>query len=258
MAPLSFSPDNSISSHTLSVGSAHPPPMDLQPAAMNSSSSLVANPLAFLQPTIQLNAAFLAAAKRYLDPVAAGISEVQTQRQQELRKKRKRGHGYDSDVRVLHLKKVHLDGFGVNQVFEQTRKIVEAAAEEIELSLPEDDGVVTVQDDDEEADGIEEFADDLDESSLGEEGLDWEYDGLDDDADAQPSEDALSGEEDLDIDGGEQEMFSEESDYEPAETYKPDPHGLNDGFFSIDDFNKQSDFLEQQDQIGRASCRERV
>jgi U3 small nucleolar RNA-associated protein MPP10 len=51
--------------------------MDLQPAAMNSSSSLVTNPLAFLQPTLQLNSAFLAAAKQYLDPVAAGISEVQ-------------------------------------------------------------------------------------------------------------------------------------------------------------------------------------
>jgi U3 small nucleolar RNA-associated protein MPP10 len=255
MAPLSFSPDTSISSHTLSVGSAHPPPMDLQPAAMNSSSSLVTNPLAFLQPTIQLNAAFLAAAKQYLDPVAAGISEAQTQRQQELRKKRKRGHGYDSDVRVLHLKKVHLDGFGVNQVFEQTRKIVEAAAEEIELSLPEDDGVVTVDDDDDdEADDLEEVADDSEESSLGEEGVDWQYDGVDDDEDAVPSEGALSGEEDIDMEGGEEEIFSEESDDdEPAETYKPDPHGLNDGFFSIDDFNKQSDFIEQQDQRGEAA-----
>jgi U3 small nucleolar RNA-associated protein MPP10 len=253
MAPLSFSPDTSISSHTLSVASAHPPPMDLQPAAMDSSSSLVTNPLTFLQPTIQLNAAFLAAAKRYLDPVAAGISELQTLRQQELRKKRKRGYGYDSDVRVLHLKKVHLDGFGVNQVFEQTRKIVEAAADEIELSLPDDHGVLTVDDDDEDADDLEEIADDSEQSSLGEEGVDWQYDGVDDDEDAEPSEDALSGEEDIDMEGGEEDIFSEESDNEPAATYQPDPHGLNDGFFSIDDFNKQSDFLEQQDQRGEAA-----
>jgi U3 small nucleolar RNA-associated protein MPP10 len=227
--------------------------MDLQPAAMDSSSSLVTNPLTFLQPTIQLNAAFLAAAKRYLDPVAAGISELQTLRQQELRKKRKRGYGYDSDVRVLHLKKVHLDGFGVNQVFEQTRKIVEAAADEIELSLPDDHGVLTVDDDDEDADDLEEIADDSEQSSLGEEGVDWQYDGVDDDEDAEPSEDALSGEEDIDMEGGEEDIFSEESDNEPAATYQPDPHGLNDGFFSIDDFNKQSDFLEQQDQRGEAA-----
>jgi U3 small nucleolar RNA-associated protein MPP10 len=252
MAPLSFSPDTSISSHTLSVASAQPPPMDLRSVAMDPSSSLVSNPLAFLQPTVQLNAAFLAAAKQYLDPVAAGISEVQTLRQQELRKKRKRGYGYDSDVRVLHLKKVHLDGFGVNQVFEQTRKIVEAAAQEIELSLPDDHGVVTVDEDDE--DDIEGIEDDDEQSSVGEEGVDWEYDGVDEDEDAEPSDGALSGEEDMDMEGEEEDLFSEEeSDNEPAETYKPDPHGLNDGFFSIDDFNKQSDFLEQQDQRGEAA-----
>jgi U3 small nucleolar RNA-associated protein MPP10 len=237
--------------------------MELQPAAMNSSSSLVTNPLAFLQPTVQLNAAFLAAAKQYLDPVAAGISQVQTQRQQELRKKRKRGYGYDNDVSVLHLKKVHLDGFGVNQVFEQTRKIVEAAAQEIELSLPDDDGVVTVLDEDEDgddgdlADNLEDDVDDAEESSLGEEGVDWEYDGVDDDEDAEPSEGAFSDDEDVDMsgdmDGEEDGIFSDASEEEPAETYKPDPNGLNDGFFSIDDFNKQSDFLEQQDQRGEAA-----
>jgi U3 small nucleolar RNA-associated protein MPP10 len=256
MAPPSFSPDTSISSHTLSVASAQPPPMELQPSAMDPSSSLVTNPLAFLQPTLQLNSAFLAAAKQYLDPVAAGISEVQTQRQQDLRKKRKRGYGYDSDAKVLQLKKVHLDGFGVNQVFEQARKIVEATADEIELALPDDDGVVTVDDDDDEAEDIEDVEDDLEGSSVGEEGVDWEYDGVDDDEDAEPSEDALSGEEDedvdVDMDEEENTMFSEASDEEPAETYVPDPHGLNDGFFSIDDFNKQSDFLEQQDQRGEA------
>jgi U3 small nucleolar RNA-associated protein MPP10 len=232
--------------------------MNLQAANMNSSSDLVTNPLAFLQPTVQLKAAFLAAAKQYLDPVAAGISEVQTLRQQELRKKRKRGYGYDNDVRVLHLKKVHLDGFGVNQVFEQTRKIVEAAAEEIELSLPEEDGVMAVNDDDDEEDELDDLADDLEESSMGEEGVDWEYDGVDDDEDAEPSEGDFSGDDDVDmngdIEGGEDEIFSEEeSDEEPAATYVPDPHGLNDGFFSIDDFNKQSDFLEQQDQRGEAA-----
>lgn len=259
MAPPSFSPDTSISSHTLSIGSAQPPHLELQPAAMNSSSSLVTNPLAFLQPTVQINAAFLAAAKQYLDPVAAGISQIQTQRQQELRRKRKRGYEYDNDVSVLNLKKVHLDGFGVNQVFEQTRKIVEAAAEEIELALPEDDGVVTIHDEDEEVDDLEDDDEDTDESSLGEEGVDYEFDGVDDDEDAVPSDGAFSDEEDIDMNGdmemgdGDEEIFSEQSDDGPAETYKPDPNGLNDGFFSIDDFNKQSDFLEQQDQRGEAA-----
>lgn len=226
--------------------------MELQPASASPATSLAADPLAFLQPTMQLNAAFLAAAKQYLDPVASGISEVQSLRQQEMRKKRKRGHGYDGDTRVLHLKKVHLEGFGVNQVFEQTRKIVEATAEEIELALPDDDGdVVTIQDNDgsEDLEEVEE----QDESSLGEEGEDWEYDGVDDDEDARPSDDALSGREDVDIEADDADGMSEQSDDEPTETYRPDPNGLNDGFFSLDEFNKQSEFLEQQDQRGEAA-----
>ncbi|KAL6707887.1 U3 snoRNP protein [Coniothyrium glycines] len=252
MAPSSFSPDASISSRTLSIASAHAPPMDLQSASASPTTSLLAHPLAFLQPTPQLNASFLAAAKQYLDPVAAGVSEAQSQRQQGLRKKRKRG-GYDDDVRVLHLKKVHLDGFGVNQVFEQTRKIVEAAAEEIELSLPteEEEDVITVLDEDEAAEGSGAEEQYHTDSDLGEEGVDWEYDGVDDDEDAQPSDDALSGDEDVDMEEDANGIFSDDaSDEEPAATYKPDPNGLNDGFFSIDDFNKQTDFLEQQDQRG--------
>ncbi|KZM22346.1 rRNA processing [Ascochyta rabiei] len=220
------------------------------------STSLLASPVAFLQPTVQLNAAFLAAAKRYLDPVAAGVSELQKQRQQEERKKRKRGEGYDGDMRVLHLKKVHLDGFGVNQVFEQTRKIVEAATEEIELSLPDsDDDVVAVGGEDGEEEPSDPEGQYHTDSDMGEEGVDYEVDGVDDDEDAVPSDEEPADGEDLEMEHGEEGIFSDEegSDEEPAAEYQPDPNGLNDGFFSIDDFNKQSEFLEQQDARGEAA-----
>ncbi|CBX91976.1 hypothetical protein IAQ61_000182 [Plenodomus lingam] len=261
MAPSSFSPDTSTSSRTLSIGSTHPPPMELPPTSTDPAATLLVKPLAFLQPTTQLNASFLAAAKRYLDPVAAGVSESQALRQQDLRKKRKRGGGYNDDIRVLHLKKVHLDGFGVNQVFEQTRKIVEAATDEIEISLPEEneDGVVAVHDDDDDAQDLDEAEEYHTDSSIGEEGVEWEYDGVDEDGDESGDEEAssgaLSGDEDMGMDDDAEGMFSEEdqSEDEPAETYVPDPNGLNDGFFSIDDFNKQTDFLEQQDQRGEAA-----
>ncbi|CAI6338277.1 unnamed protein product [Periconia digitata] len=47
-------------------------------------------------------------------------------------------------------------------------------------------------------------------------------------------------------------IFSDDAseDDEAAETYQPDPNGLNDGFFEIDRFNKVTDFLEQQDNQG--------
>ncbi|KAF2441924.1 Mpp10 protein [Karstenula rhodostoma CBS 690.94] len=266
MAPVSFSPDNSISSHTLSASSAQPSPMDLNAnATANPAVKLLASPLAFLQPTSQLNGAFLAAAKQFLDPVAVGVSEEQAQRQQELRKKRKRGEGYDGDIRVLHLKKVHLQGFGVDQVFEQTRKIVDAAAEEIELALPRDDedGTLAIgageDDDDSEGSGAD-LEEDEESSDIGAEGVDWEYDGEDvsgeeglegeDDED----EDELDG-EDVDMEDDAEGIFSDDgSDLdEPAETYHPDPNGLNDGFFEIDQFNKQTDFLEQRDNQGEAA-----
>lgn len=41
-----------------------------------------------------------------------------------------------------------------------------------------------------------------------------------------------------------------ESDEVAKEVFHPDKNGLNDGFFSIDDFNRQSEFLEQQDARG--------
>jgi U3 small nucleolar RNA-associated protein MPP10 len=260
MAPLSFSPDASISSHTLSAGSVQPPPMELQSSSSNLLASLLKTPYAFLQPSTQLNASILAAAKRYLDPVAAGVSESQLQRQQELRRKRKRGDGYDVDINVLHLKKLHLDGFGVNQVFEQTRKIVDAATEEIELSLPQEDAqLAIIEGEDSEAE-LDEAEGNLSDSSLGEEGVDWEvdvedapsdevYEGSEDDE--GELEDREADDEDLAMGEGEEDPFADsQSEDEPEEEYIPDPHGLNDGFFSIDTFNKQSEFMEELDARG--------
>jgi U3 small nucleolar RNA-associated protein MPP10 len=261
MAPLSFSPDASISSHTLSAGSVQPPPTELQSSSSNLLASLLKTPYAFLQPSTQLNASILAAAKRYLDPVAAGVSESQLQRQQELRRKRKRGDGYDVDINVLHLKKLHLDGFGVNQVFEQTRKIVDAATEEIELSLPqEEDGQLAIMEGEDSEAELDEAEDDRSDSSLGEEGVDWEvdvedapsdevYEGSEDDEGELEDEEA--DDENLAMEDGEEDPFADsQSEDEPEEEYIPDPHGLNDGFFSIDTFNKQSEFMEELDARG--------
>ncbi|KAJ4357983.1 U3 snoRNP protein [Didymosphaeria variabile] len=263
MAPVSFSPDNSISSHTLSAGSAQPSPMDLNTS--NPAAKLLTSPLAFLQPTTQMNGAFLAATKQFLDPVAAGVSEEQSQRQQEVRKKRKRGEGYDGDISVLHLKKVHLQGFDVNQVFEQARKILDAATEEIELALPQDEDeadtlAIRAGEDDEDSEGSGAELEEGEESSdLGEEGVDWEYDGEDVSGEGLEVEDDEDDEaldhEDVDMENDEGGMFSDaRSDLdEPAATYQEDKHGLNDPFFDIDMFNKQTDFLEQRDNQGEAA-----
>lgn len=255
MAPISFSPDASISSHTLSAGSAQPSPMDLR-STSPATAAFLAKPTAFLLPSAQLNSTFLTAAKQLLDPVATGVSEAQVQRQQEQRKKRKRGEDDgDDSCKVLQLKKIHIQGFSTAQVWQQASKILDAAVDEIERSLPQDDDdtlAVRAGEEDGE-DDISELEDKEASSELGEEGVDWEYDGedvsgeegLDEEESADDGED-LDG-DDYDMEDDEEGIFSDDGSGmdEPAETYRPDPNGLNDGFFEIDQFNKQTDFLEQ-------------
>lgn len=61
------------------------------------------------------------------------------------------------------------------------------------------------------------------------------------------NKDILNG-EDVGEEGDLDELS--ESDDESKEIFRPDKNGLNDGFFSIDDFNRQTEFLEQQDAHG--------
>lgn len=223
----------------------------------HSPSAFLANPLAFLQPTARLNASFLTAAKRYLDPIASAVSHEQIARQQHLRRKRKRGEAPDGDAGVLRLKKLHVEGFSADQVFQQTSKVVDAAVEEIELLLPQEDGPVAIGSDEAsqaDLDGQEiESA-----SSLGEEGVDWEYDGedvADEEGDLngeEGHEDPASGEEDQ-LEDEEEHIFSDAlSQYGQAATYRPD-NGVDDEFFQLDTFNRQTGFLEQQDTRGEAA-----
>ncbi|KAK8256113.1 Mpp10 protein-domain-containing protein [Phyllosticta capitalensis] len=275
MATISFSPTGSSSSHTLSAQSAHPPVSDTNSTAAQALvAALSASPHDFLQPTSALHNATLSLAKHLLDPLASGVSETQSKRQQELRKKRKRGEADDEDGPVLHLKKVHLDGFGLQQIWEQSKRVIDATRAEVERDLPDvlpkDGGLNEYPEKNIKsvsfgADGFEvgfsdeEGEEESDGSDLGEEGVDWEVEGedvSDEEGDAEPTyhtEDEGSEEEDIDMDRDdfdEEDVEGDSEEDEPAEEYVPDPNGLNDGFFSIDDFNRQSELLEQQDRRG--------
>ena len=224
------------------------------------SSALNVSPQAFLQPSSSLYTSTLASLKNTLDPLAADISTAQQQRQQDARKKRKRGQGDDAQE-VLRLKRLHVEGFGVEQVWEQARRVIEAARAEAERGIAEAEersrsyeangGVTLMEDEDVEDDG--------EDGSIGEEGVDYEVEGIDDDSNAQDDDDddeiLEAGEEDGE-DIEDEDAFDmtrddfDSADDEPVQELVEDKFGLNDGFFSIDDFNKQSDFLEQQDYRG--------
>ncbi|KAK0926263.1 U3 snoRNP protein [Friedmanniomyces endolithicus] len=237
-------------------------------SAVALSQVLQHSPHTFLQPSLPLYTNTLAYLKHTLDPLAADISVVQQQRQQDARKKRKRGERVD-ESEVLRLKEIHVEGFGPEQVWEQARRVIEAAREEAERGLAE--ALVrqeekSVRGDDESVAGDAEVGPEVEESDLGEEGVDYEIEGVDDGEEEYESEsDDLDGaldqakegaeddydEEDVNVDG---EIDSEDADPvgkdPPAEELIVDKFGLNDGFFSIDDFNKQSEFLEQRDVQG--------
>lgn len=272
----------SPSPQTVPASSTHPSATDLHPSSEQALlSTLSSSAHSFLQPPPSLHAASLVLAKRYLDPLASSVSKLQAQRQQDARRKRKRGEedSYGS-TRLLRLKQVHLEGFGIDQVWEQARRVLDASLEELGGSLPDvlqelDATALSVgpekgypsKDNAGKHNGVEMVRFDED----GFEVADSDVEGTDDEV-----EDDIEGDDEgLDTgDSGDEEALEDASDVddedlvmedeglsddiegggplqeEPQETFVPDKHGLNDGFFSIDDFNKQSEFLEQQDARG--------
>ncbi|KAG9244347.1 U3 small nucleolar ribonucleoprotein complex, subunit Mpp10 [Calycina marina] len=202
-----------------------------------------------LSPTICT--AGLDLAKGILESFASDLGEEQLQRQKEMRKKRKRGEKDQGEEPTLKIRKLHTNGFEVGQVWEQARRVIEALVEDTQVTCQQlglnltDDANEQLVDASSEEEDIEIGSD---------ENLDLEGDGGDisDDEELEHNGE-LSGEVD-----GEEEAFDEEqnnfddeddSDEEevPVGVFIEDPHGLNDGFFSIDDFNKQTEYLERQD-----------
>lgn len=255
------SPSLTSTSHTLTAAPIMAPAHATTNGDMLAllESLLPANRHAFLQPNAAIPNESLNLVKDTLEAFAAAVGEQQEQRLKESRK-RKRG-GEKGDVEVLKLRKVYVDGFETGQVWQQAKKIIggvlkfsEAALDELEergevvngvdeegepksLTFGED-GFEVGSDGDEEED---------DESDL----LDFEAEGSssDDEEDEEGLEDELEEDEDeVDIDG--QDDYDEEEDDEEEKEYVEDPNGLNDGFFSIDDFNKQTQWFEDQDARG--------
>lgn len=235
-----------------------------------------ANHHVFLQPPPAIPAASLQIVKDTLDAFAGQVSDAQLQRLKDANKNKKRKRdGAVAPIEVLKIRKVYLDGFETGQVWQQARKIIHGALEQSEAALQEleDNNEIVVNgiDDEEEpldSDGdMSEVGSDEREDfgSEGEEDGDSISDGFEEtrDLDENGLEDDSAAEElmgDVEEDAGEEgEMDGEEDDDDgddddgsdgPANVYVEDPHGLNDGFFSIDDFNRQTQWFEEQDARG--------
>ena len=234
-------------------------------------AALSTSPHSFLQPTSALHAAAIIAAKRFLDPLASSVSEAQEVRKRENRKKRKRSEYEANSVgKVLQLREVYTDGFGIGQIWEQAKRILDAARDQVERDLKNiqtsqdttngvigkpqqgNGGTKMVSFDEGALNTVsDESQDDLDVAAGGDVDDDHElYEGEEIPQEAIHTEDDEDMEDEDDI----ADMQDSEEEYSEragtSQVYIPDPNGLNDGFFSIDDFNKHSQFLEQQDAMG--------
>lgn len=224
-------------------------------------TALSASPHSFLQPSSSLHISAISAAKRLLDPLASDVNQTQEQRRQENRKKRKRSEvESEASKQVLQLREVYTEGFGIGQIWEQARRVLDAAANELERDITDvvqepkgssqsedgnvpGDDVRMVQFDE---DGFEVDSDEASDVQVDEsetDNVEGDTEELDEDNNQE-----LDAEEYEDIE--EDELDQSSADEKPAEIFVPDPNGLNDGFFSIDDFNRRSQFMEQQDAQG--------
>ncbi|KAL2162416.1 hypothetical protein VTH06DRAFT_7329 [Thermothelomyces fergusii] len=239
-------------------------------------STFPSNRHAFLRPSPLLPQGSLQLAKDALDALAGQVADHQQQKLRDAGKKRKRDGAQDKTT-VLKIRKLHIDGFDTGQVWQQAKKIINSALQEstqVLKELEENDEVVHITDGDIEeskhiefgedgfevgseedesaSDGDTEESDDDDASSTKDDGDDEEVveseaEGGDD------REGELDG--DQKVDGVEKAGEDEEGDEdgyddEPEEEFVEDPYGLNDGFFSIDEFNKQTQWFEDQDARG--------
>ncbi|KAI4863073.1 Mpp10 protein [Hypoxylon rubiginosum] len=221
----------------------------------------------FLQPATSLPNASLQLAKATLDAYAGQICDEQQQRQREESKKRKRAENIPAKGEVLKIRKLHVDGFESGQVWQQAKRIITSTLQDskgalqaledlndIQVNgvngdahtntLEQDEDISEVASiDDDSASKLEDSEGDLeddggellDEESLG--GADLLDD--EDEEDFQGIDDEVDEDEDNE-DGSEQASEEEEELVE-------DPNGLNDGFFSIDNFNKQTQWFENAD-----------
>ncbi|ETR99006.1 Mpp10 protein, partial [Trichoderma reesei RUT C-30] len=217
----------------------------------------------FLQPDESLPTSSLNVVKETLEGFAAEVGEEQEARLKESRKRKRESGlgGRRGEIEVLKLRKVYVDGFETEQVWQQARRIITSVLKfsggvldeleekgEVVAGEKGDDGLGDAEEVDAEEQDEDEDEDELDGELDEDELEDDELDG-EDEEDIEALENGL--EEDLSgLDEDEEEEEDEDEEEQQGQEYVEDPDGLNDGFFNIDEFNRQSQYFEEQDARG--------
>ncbi|RAL05680.1 rRNA-processing protein MPP10 [Aspergillus ibericus CBS 121593] len=211
-------------------------------------------PWTFLRPTAELNSTIAGSVKYYLDSLASSVGGSQCARQRRNRKRKRFEIDDDSSAQALQLKQLYVEGFTTDQIWQQALRILDFSGSEIErdsawfseaAKQPLNSTYHAVLDNSEVeySDFDDQTETDTAESNIDDKDLDAEYEGH-----QNPSPNESGAEES--IEDVPDKVSGSDTDEENQETYVEDRFGLNDGFFSIDDFNKQSELLERQDARG--------
>ncbi|KFH46843.1 U3 small nucleolar ribonucleoprotein-like protein [Hapsidospora chrysogenum ATCC 11550] len=231
-----------------------------------------ANRHAFIQPGAALPTESLNLVRDVLEDFAGQVADEQ---QQRLKESRKRKRGGADKTEVLKIRKVYVDGFETDQVWQQAKRIIGGVLKHADVTLEE------LQDSDqiavnglsgdhekhpaEEEEEEEEEEEDTDNEALAvspgqedededEEGLELDGNDLIDDEALEDWDEHEDDFEDAEEDLGDQDDYEDEDEDDeddgPEQEYEEDPDGLNDGFFSLDEFNRQSQWFEEQDARG--------
>ncbi|GAO48462.1 hypothetical protein G7K_2635-t1 [Saitoella complicata NRRL Y-17804] len=228
-------------------------PTDQHQTSLSSLvNTLETAPETFLTPTPALHASTLVVAKRLLDPVAKQFSNV--------------------------FNEIYLQGMDVEQIWEQVRMVTDEVVDdvmEVEVEDEEDDvdedGLEGLEDED-----VSDVDDEEDEEEYGSEMEENEFEGFhsedeegvegesfldteaEEDFEEEEEDEEMEGDASIDRDVDEQMFESDDeendeegdaADEEAGEEYTKDVFGLNDKFFSIDDFNRQTEEMENRNMM---------
>lgn len=217
----------------------------------------------FITPTSALYVMSLELAKNILDKSAGILANEQAQKIKETRKRKRGNSEPDASEQVLKIKKIYTQGFEIENVWEQARRVIDALKENAEKNFNEltKKGVANAKADideqcasscsDEES---ETWSEDKSAESVSEHNLALEQcnspksdTGFEGKKEENFPEEILK--EDYRDDSTENEHNSEREDENDNDdmsvgVYQEDTHGLNDGFFLIDEFNRQTELLE--------------
>ncbi|KAL2863031.1 rRNA-processing protein MPP10 [Aspergillus lucknowensis] len=233
-------------------GLPKPEAMDLGPESLNMSLSM---PWDFLRPTKKLRTSILDTSKFFLDSLATSVSDSQTTRQRINRKWKRSGDEQDMTT-ILRLNQLYVDGFTSDQIWEQALRIFNAADQEIGRDYSKwarnirssVGGLLGNSAFVDDPSLYDDSAEDDDPTSGLEGTVNSSSDGSDED---RPQVDT-EAEKITPSDSADSSSSGTSFDEDPSkhEAYVEDRFGLNDGFFSIDDFNKQTELFERQDARG--------